>query len=187
MLILKRCGSKRYVFSCRKRVWKSTFGIRDLIKKLCEIREITKKKGGSGHKKNFPALPASVTHKVKVVFAPTLVLPPVYSPSSTYRHELTISLLYRTLCIKSCLTLAFHIEASHVLVRFEAFPRILSAEHRQENFLTDICLNEETASHTDPYFTKITFTYFPQLHLFYAAVEMLSELLTLKTAPKALC
>ena len=74
-----------------------------------------------------------------------------------------------------------------MLVRFEAFPRILSAEHRQENFLTDICLNEETASHTNPYFTKITFTYFPQLHLFYTAVEMLSELLTLKTAPKALC
>ena len=159
MLILKRCGSKRYVFSCRKRVWKST----------------------------FPALPASVTHKVKVVFAPTLVLPPIYSPSSTYRHELTIFPLCRTLCIKSCLTFAFHIEASHVLVRFEAFPRILSAEHRQENFLTDICLNEETASHTSPYFNDITFTYFPQFHRFYTAVEMLSELLTLKTAPKALC
>lgn len=145
------------------------------------------KRGGSGHKKNFPALLASVTPKVKVVAAPTLVLPPIYSPSSTYRHELTIFPLCRTLCIKSCLTFAFRIKASHVLVRFEAFPRILSAEHRQENFLTDICLNEETASHTDPYFTKITFTYFPQLHLFYTAVEMLSELLTLKTAPKALC
>lgn len=79
-----------------------------------------------------------------------------------------------------------HIEASHVLVRFEAFPRILSAAHRQKNFLTDICLYEETASRTGPYFTKITFTYFPQVHRFYTAVEMVSELLTLKTAPKAL-
>lgn len=74
-----------------------------------------------------------------------------------------------------------------MLIRFEAFPRILSAAHRQENFLTDICLYEETASHIDPYFTKIAFTYFLQLHRFYTAVEMLSELLTLKTAPKALC